>query len=312
MQNGNAPAARRGREEATNGTKPDFVECVAKTRFRGKPAAFLIHIEHQAQPDPNLTWRMLDYLLVFRKNESLPVYPIAVLSHPQPAGKSPSPITVRFPNKLVLLFDFDVVDLAAMNGESYVQSQNPAAMALAARMQTDPEKRVDFSFRFLMNLYGTPVSDEDRKAIRDFFAEYQPLSPEQALQLDTEIGKVTPDATREALMNFKTAFIELGKQRGLQEGLRQGLTEGLEQGLEKGLEQGLEKGLAQGREQGLRQGKAELAIKLLTRRLGALTGFQQKSIRELPMPTIEALGEALLDLNSRADLTRWLKKNKYV
>jgi hypothetical protein len=35
-------------------------DLLIKTMFRGKRAAFLIHMEHQAQPDPDLAWRMLE------------------------------------------------------------------------------------------------------------------------------------------------------------------------------------------------------------------------------------------------------------
>ena len=51
-------------------------------------------------------------------------------------------------------------------------------------------------------------------------------------------------------------------------------------------------------------------IKLLTRRLGALSCAQEKTIRELPIEKIEALGEALLDFTSPSDLARWLRNNK--
>jgi hypothetical protein len=99
-----------------------------------------------------------------------------------------------------------------------------------------------------------------------------------------EIGKVTPVNAREAVMNLTNPFIELGKQRGLQQGLQQGF----------------------------QKGEAELVVKLLGRRLGAISGSQGKTIRKLPLPKIEALAEALLDFTSIADLNRWFKNNKNV
>jgi hypothetical protein len=36
---------------------------------------------------------------------------------------------------------------------------------------------------------------------------------------------------------------------------------------------------------------------------------QKKAIRKLDLEKIEALGESLLEFNSRADLVRWLKNN---
>jgi flagellar biosynthesis/type III secretory pathway protein FliH len=95
-------------------------------------------------------------------------------------------------------------------------------------------------------------------------------------------------------MNLTNPFIELGKQRGLEQGLQQGREQGLEQGLEKGRY----------------QGEADLVIRQLARRLGALSCAQEKTIRKLPIENIEALGEALLDFTSPADLTRWLNHKK--
>jgi hypothetical protein len=97
-----------------------------------------------------------------------------------------------------------------------------------------------------------------------------------------ERDKVTPDAAREAVMNLTNPFIELGKQRGLEQGL----------------------------EQGRFRGAADLVMKQLTRRLGDLSCAQEKTIRELPIDKIEALGEALLDFASPSDLARWLRNNK--
>ena len=78
-------------------------------------------------------------------------------------------------------------------------------------------------------------------------------------------------------MNLTNPFIELGKQRGM--------------------------------EQGRQLGEAELVMKLLARRLGVLSASQEEMIRGLPLPKIEALGEALLDFTSPADLAQWMSQN---
>ena len=95
-------------------------------------------------------------------------------------------------------------------------------------------------------------------------------------------------------MQLTNPWIEAGKQEGLQQGLQKGLHEGLQKGLQKGRH----------------TGEAELVLRLLARRLGALSVAQQKSVRKLPLSKIEELGEALLDFSSRDDLARWLRANK--
>ncbi len=83
-------------------------------------------------------------------------------------------------------------------------------------------------------------------------------------------------------MNLTNPFIELGKRRGRQEGILEGRHEG----------------------------QTELVLKLLVRRIGALSAAQDKAIRKLSAEKIEALGEALLEFRSSTDLARWLRQNK--
>jgi hypothetical protein len=52
-----------------------------------------------------------------------------------------------------------------------------------------------------------------------------------------------------------------------------------------------------------------LVLRLLRRRVGRLPEARRRSIHNLSLPKIEALGEALLDFRSPEDLTRWLQKN---
>jgi len=53
-------------------------------------------------------------------------------------------------------------------------------------------------------------------------------------------------------------------------------------------------------------GESRLVLRLLRRRLGEVPESLERRIRGLASPQLEALGEALLDFRSRADLERWL------
>ena len=260
-------------------------DLLIKTRFSGRSAGFLIHLEHQAQPDADLARRMLEYWLLDWREYDLPVYPIAVLSCKQPATGSSPPLEVRFPNKRILQFEFEVIDLPKMDAGAYARMANPAALALAARMKTDPAGRVPLTRDFFISLARTAATRKDQELVAGFFSRYHPLTAWEALQLEKELGKVKPDADREAVMELTNPFIELGIRRGLQEGIQEGL------------------------QQGRQQGEANLVVKLLARRFGALAASQEKAIRKLSLSNIEALGEALLDFTSPSDLNRWLRKN---
>ena len=220
----------------------------------------------------------------------MPVYPIAVVSHKHAKPLSLAPLELDFPNKKVLRFDFDVIDLPRMNAGAFVKLRNPAALALAARMKADPQDRVRLTRDFFLSLARTRINRKEKDLVAGFFSRYQPLSGQETLQLEEEVSKVMPRDAREAVMNLTNPFIELGKQRGRQEGIIKGRQEGI----------------AEGRQ----EGQTELVLRLVTRRLGAPSPAHEKAIRKLPAEKIEALGEALLDFAAPTDLTRWLRQNK--
>ncbi len=75
--------------------------------------------------------------------------------------------------------------------------------------------------------------------------------------------------------------------------------------LKKGIARGMRRGVREGR----RSGELELVLRLLSRRLGAISSTQERAVQRLSLAKIGALGEALLDFRSKSDLTRWLESH---
>ncbi len=65
-------------------------------------------------------------------------------------------------------------------------------------------------------------------------------------------------------------------------------------------------GRQEGRQEGRQAGELDLALRQLKRRCGALSAQQEARIRELPLPQLEALGEALLHFQGPGDLVAWM------
>ena len=87
-------------------------------------------------------------------------------------------------------------------------------------------------------------------------------------------------------MTLRTAFrdkLAQEKQEGIQEGLQQGIQEGLQKEV------------------------FLLVNRLLKYKLGDLSPSLVTRIENLPLETLENLGEALLDFNSMSDLINWLE-----
>jgi hypothetical protein len=103
-----------------------------------------------------------------------------------------------------------------------------------------------------------------------FFLAYQQFTPKEDLKLQRELAKMEGmEIPKEVLQ--RNPLVRFGMNKGRQ------------------------------------QGELELVLRLLTRRLGRISAPEDKAIRRLPLSGIEALGEALLDFRTRADLSRWLK-----
>ncbi|MEN9222512.1 MAG: DUF4351 domain-containing protein [Thermostichus sp. BF3_bins_97] len=60
-------------------------------------------------------------------------------------------------------------------------------------------------------------------------------------------------------------------------------------------------------QQGVQQGEAELTLRQLRQKVGSLPDALEAQIRSLPVERLEALGLALLEFQTLADLTSWLE-----
>jgi len=69
---------------------------------------------------------------------------------------------------------------------------------------------------------------------------------------------------------------------------------------------GEERGREQGLEQGMKTGELEITLRQLRSRCGGLSATQEACIRDLALPQLEALAEALLDFQGADDLETWL------
>ncbi len=71
------------------------------------------------------------------------------------------------------------------------------------------------------------------------------------------------------------------------------VTTWMERGIERGMERGAERETA-------------LVLRQLAKKLKTVTPLLEEKIRQLPIEQVEALGEAMFDFSSEADLVNWL------
>lgn len=260
--------------DVTSGERYE-ADIIVKARFHGLETFFLIHVENQAQYQANFNERMFRYFARLSEKYGLPVYPIAVLSFNSPRTVQPKVYQVAFPNKVVLQFDYDVIQLNRLNWRDFLRQQNPVASALMAKMNIEPSDRLQVKLECLRLLATLRLDPARMTLISGFIDTYLRLSAEEESRLESEIATMEP-VQQEVVMEIVTSWMERGIEQGLQQG-KQSQT-------------------------------LALIFRLLPRRIGAINPELESRIRFLSVPQLEELAEALLDFSNEADLVNWLEQ----
>ncbi|MBD1882048.1 DUF4351 domain-containing protein [Coleofasciculus sp. FACHB-T130] len=244
-------------------------DLIVKAQFQGQESFFLIHVENQAQHQTDFGKRMFRYFSRLSEKFDLPVYPVVVFSYNSPKTSEPNVYQVAFPNKVVLQFNYDVIQLNQLNWRDFVQQPNPVASALMAKMNIEPSDRRRVKFECLRLLATLRLDPAKMQLISGFIDTYLRLSTEQERLLRADIARMEP-TEQEVIMRIVTSWME------------------------------------EGIEQGKQQEALSLVMRLLPRRIGAVAPELQQRIQQLSQTQLEDLAEALLDFSSAADLEDWL------
>nr|WP_199330662.1 DUF4351 domain-containing protein [Microcoleus sp. FACHB-68] len=252
-------------------------DLVMKARFREQESFFLIHVENQASKQSEFSRRMFRYFARLYEKFGLPVYPIALFSYDAPQRPEPNFHRVEFPDKVVLEFNYGVIQLNRLNWRDFLRHQNPVASALMAKMNIAPADRPRVKAECLRLLATLRLDRARMQLISGFIDTYLRLNAEEREIFRAEIGSIEPEE-REEVMQIVTSWMEEGIQQGLQQGLQQGRQEG----------------------------ELALIMRLLNRRLGTVELQLQERIQQLSISQLEDLAEALLDFSQVGDLVNWL------
>ena len=215
----------------------------------------------------------------------MPVYPVLVLSHGAGTLDIPMPVTMDFPDRRILEFNFPVINLTGLDARRYVALRNTAALALSSVMKIAPGDRIHLGIDMVRSLDEMPVEDPVRETVAGFFFSNHRFSRGETLKFHEELAMIRPRSRRERIMQWTNPWIELG--------------------VERGLERGMDRGLREGR----RREAAVLVLRQLRRRIGSLPADVEDTIHALTLRPLESLGEALLDFKRPADLAAWLRRH---
>src|SRR5215831_5329128 len=222
--------------DVTSGERlePDLV---VKVKFKGIPSFFIIHVENQASPERSFGRRLFRYFSRLHDKYDLPVYPIVVFSFDSPRKPQADAYSVRFPNKVVMEFRYDVIQLNRLSWRDFLNKPNPVAAALMAKMNIAHADRVRVKLECLRLLATLRLNRAKMKLTSGFVDAYLELNQEERKAFEAEVKELATEETEE-VMQIVTSWmkegIKQGRREGRTEGRREGRTEGRRQGIEEG------------------------------------------------------------------------------
>lgn len=214
---------------------------------------------------------MFRYFSRLYEKFDLPVYPVVIFSYNYPKSLEPNVHQIAFPNKVVLDFNYDVIQLNRLNWRDFVQQHNPVASALIAKMNIAPAERRQVKFECLRLLATLQLDPARMQLISGFIDTYLRLNADENRLLRADIATIEP-VKQEVVMKIVTSWMEEGIEQGKQEAT------------------------------------LSLVMRLLPRRVGTLTPELQRRVQQLSLTQLEDLAVALLDFSQAADLEAWLQQ----
>jgi hypothetical protein len=252
-------------------------DLVARARMLGEEAAFLVHVEHDAQPrrSGEVVFR---YFTAYRERHRCRVYPILLLSYASPRTPREDAYTEAFPDLEVLRFRYRLIQLNRLEWRDYLRSDNPVAVALMSRMHIAPRDRPLVKAASLRNLVRLGLPAEKLRVAAEFPETYLRLAPEEEEVFRAEIQGLEPE---ERVMIMQTA------NQWILKGLEQGRTEGRQEGRLEASRRSLCKILRS------RFGEVPPAISVRIDRLTDAEGLERLLDEALACQSLAAFGEAL-------------------
>jgi hypothetical protein len=254
------------------GGEKKIMDIVALAKFQQQDYSFLIHIENESSSKTDFNQRLFRYFCSLFLRYNRPIYPIVVFSYDSPQRLDKSDFVIDFPDKQVLKFDYEIVQLNRLNWRDFLQQKNPVAAALMAKMKIDPLDRPTVKAQCLRLLVTIKLDPAKMQLISSFVDTYLHLNFTEEAIFQSELGTMET-REQEQIMQITTSWEEKGRIEGR-------------------LEE-----------------KRAIALRLLNRKLGDISSEISRQVKSLEPSRLDTLTEDLLDFQTLDDLERWLSNS---
>ncbi|WP_458476142.1 Rpn family recombination-promoting nuclease/putative transposase [Paenibacillus sp. TH7-28] len=210
------------------GEESRTLDLLLETKYIATDAYILIHLEPQSYKQPDFHERMFIYfsrLFERHRKEHKLIIPIAVFTGESMHDERNS-FSMDIPGQEILHFQFLKVELRNHHWRKFVDSNNPVAAALLAKMGYNKGEEKEMRFAYLrMLLQLTKKLDNARmKLIMSIADLYFVPDPKQDEAMLNELTNQYPKEG-ETIMELMPAWMRQGYEKGLEEGLEKGIEE---------------------------------------------------------------------------------------
>ena len=195
------------------GGEKKIMDIVALAKFQQQNYSFLVHIENQASSDTEFNRRLFRYFCSLFLKYNYPVYPIVVFSYDSPQRLDRSSFTIDFPDKQVLNFDYEIVQLNRLNWRDFLQQQNPVAAALMAKMKINEKDRPQVKAECLRLMVTLKLDPAKIYLISGFVDTYLNLSQQEELIFQSQLSTMKLEE-QERIMQITTSWEQKGITKG--------------------------------------------------------------------------------------------------
>ncbi|WP_159887496.1 Rpn family recombination-promoting nuclease/putative transposase [Paenibacillus puerhi] len=212
------------------------LDLLLETRYRALDAQILIHFEPQSYKDTEFHERMFIYfsrLFERHRKEHKLIIPIAVFTSEETRSEKNS-FSMCIPGHEILQFQFLKVELRNIHWRAFIDSDNPVAAALLAKMGYNKQEKRELRFAYLRMLLRLQKKlDHARLALIMSVADlyYKPEKEEEEALL-RELHEHYPEEG-ESIMELMPAWKKWGYEEGKEEGREEGKEEGREEIIRK-------------------------------------------------------------------------------
>ncbi|MBK8803623.1 MAG: Rpn family recombination-promoting nuclease/putative transposase [Fibrobacteres bacterium] len=235
------------------------LDFVAKVRPKnsGTSAYLIVFIETQGKRHQEFLARVFRYFALLHIKFATVVIPIVIYADTsrKPLADRWTHYEIAFAGHRFLDFRFLAVHPSSLPVRDFLNSHNPAQLALAARMDLGSGDMVQIKLDLLRQMAKLAMTEAQIENAVLYLEAY--FEPEDSSAFQRELALLAKQEYREAGMlieHFRKIGLAEGRAQGLEQGRQEGLEKGYEEGIEKGLEEGIMKGIEKGLEKGMEKG----------------------------------------------------------